>query len=376
MNKSLLAFTLAISLAFALVSPSLAQTPIPPRTVTITGQIVNGTPGGTVLANSSVLLHAWDQERETVMLGGTADSSGKFRFDNVPIQDGWVFAVMLNYQNMTFLSTPAEAKPETKTLTLPLTIYESTTDSSTVSVSQIHTFLDFVPGKLTVGEIYILSNSGDRAVIGGLKLANGKTATLQFALPEGAQEVNFEDEDPNRFIITPGGFADTGSINPGKGTTRVTVTYSLPYASGMTFAHKVNQPTESVNVLLRTDSGVTAAGDEVSLLTTRTMQTGETFNVYTTNSRSAGTLIAVTLTGKPNYYVPPATTNSTTNKTNSTTTTSSSTLVPNTFENRWGITVSAGMLGAAMIVAGLWWWKRNKDIEDEQENENDDDNDN
>lgn len=371
MNKIFLALTLTISLALTLVLTALAQTPIPPRTVNITGQIVNGTPGGTVPANSSVLLHAWDEERETVMLGGTADSSGKFRFDNVPIQDGWVFAVMLNYQNMTFLSTPAEAKPDTKALTLPLTIYESTTDSSSVSVAQIHTFLDFVPGKLTVGEIYVLSNSGDRAVVGGLKLANGKTATLQFALPDGAQEVSFEDEDPGRFVITPNGFADTGSINPGKGSRRVTVTYTLPYTSGMTFTHKVNQPVESVNVLLRTDSGVMATGNEVSLLTTRTMQTGETFNVYTTNSRSPGDSIAVTLTGKPNYYVPPATTNTTTNKTNSTT--SSSTSVTNTYENRWGIPVSAGMLGAAMIVAGLWWWKRNKDFEDEQENENDDD---
>jgi hypothetical protein len=33
---------------------------------------------------------------------GQADASGAFRFEDVPMQDGWVFAAMLSHRDVTF----------------------------------------------------------------------------------------------------------------------------------------------------------------------------------------------------------------------------------------------------------------------------------
>ncbi len=121
MNRFLSALALALALALAFGPHAAAQTGTPPagRTGTVTGQIASGTPGGEVPGDLAVMLHAWDASGETLMKDGKADSSGAFRFDGVPMQDGWTFAAMLSYKEVTFFSEPAEVRPETKELSLP-----------------------------------------------------------------------------------------------------------------------------------------------------------------------------------------------------------------------------------------------------------------
>jgi hypothetical protein len=222
----------------------------------------------------------------------------------------------------------------------------------------MHVFLDFVPGKLTVGEIYILSNPGDRAVVGGLTLADGKTATLQFTLPAEANEVRFEGDDTARFVITPEGFADTGAVLPGEGTAQVVVTYVLPYTSGMMFAHAINQPVEAVNVLMRADSGVTLAGDGLSEPIPREMQTGESFNIYAAGPLTPGESRAATLSGEPSYRMADGM--------NDTMTEPPASALSATV-NRWAIPIAGGILGVTLIAVGVWWWRRGGKIEAEPE---------
>ena len=344
-----LAFSFFVSFSFIPRAAAQSETPPPSRTGTVFGQIANGTEGGEIPGDLALMLHAWDEQGETVMLDDKADSSGAFRFENVPMQDGWAFAVMLSYYDVTFFSETTEVQPEIKELALPLIVYETTSDASAVRISQMHVFLDFVSGKLTVGEIYVLSNTGDRAVVGGLPLPDGKTATLQFTLPAEANEVRFEGEDTARFVITPEGFADTGAVMPGESTAQVVVTYVLPYTSGMTFAHAVNQPVEAANVLVRADSGVTLAGDGLSEPTPREVQTGESFNIYAAGPLAPGESLAVTLSGEPSYRMADGM--------NDTMTEPPASALSATI-NRWGIPIAGGILGVALIGVGVWWWQR------------------
>jgi hypothetical protein len=344
-----LALSFSLSLSFVFRVTAQSETPPPSRTGTVYGQIANGTGGGEIPSDLALMLHAWDDKGETVMLDGKADSSGAFRFENVPMQDGWVFAAMLSYKDVTFFSKTGEVTLETKEITLPLTVYEASPDASTVRISQMHVLLDFVPGKVTVGEVYVLSNTGDRAVSGGVTLPDGKAATLQFALPAEANEVRFQGEDTTRFVITPEGFADTGAVLPGEDTAQVIVTYVLPYTSGMTLAHTVNQPVEAINVLTRADAGVTLAGDGLSAPTPSHMQTGETYNIYAAGPLTPGESLVVRLAGQPTYSMA--------NGMNGTTPESSAS-TPTATLNRWAIPIAGGLLGMALIAVGVWWWRR------------------
>ena len=359
MTKLFAALALSFSLSFSFVLRAAAQseTPPPSRTGTVFGQIANGTEGGEIPGDLALMLHAWDEQGEVVMLDGEADSSGAFRFENVPMEDGWVFAAMLSYNDVTFFSERGEIGPETKELALPLVVYETTPDASTVRISQMHVFLDFVSGKVTVGEIYVLSNTGDRAVVGGVTLPGGKVATLQFALPAEANEVRFEGEDSARFVITSKGFADTGAVLPGEGTAQVIVTYNLPYTSGMSFAHAVNQPVEAVNVLMWANAGVTLAGDGLSEPIQRELQTGEVFNIHPVESLAPGESLAVTLTGQPTLRQAQGESYRMADGTNGTTPESSTSTLTSAI-NRWAIPIAGGILGVALIAVGVWWWRR------------------
>lgn len=358
-------FALALSfLLLPFAGRTSAQTEMPPgadRTGAVTGQIVNGTGGGKIPGGLALMLHAWDESGETVMLDGVADSAGAFRFDEVPMKDGWVFAAMLAYNEVTFFSEPGEVQVGMKEVTLPVTVYETSSDAAPVYISQLHTLLDFGPGEVIVNEIYILSNPTDRAIVGGLTLADGQTATLQFALPAGANKVKFEGDDSGtRFVVTPDGFADTGAVLPGEGTTQVMLAYTLPYSSGMTISRPVNYPVAAANVMMRADSGVALTGNGLAEATKRELAPDAVFDVYAVNPLVSGESLAVTLTGEPVYYA---------SEEMSGTMSQARTLVPNVVANRWGIPVAGGLLGLAMIGFGVWWWRRSSDKEEDIEQE-------
>ncbi|MEK9165062.1 MAG: hypothetical protein AAB342_06845, partial [Chloroflexota bacterium] len=357
--KSIIALSLSFSLSFSFATLASAQTEAPSpegRTGVVIGQIANGTADGEVPGELAVMLHAWDENGETVMLDGVADSTGAFRFDEVPMQDGWVFAAMLTYNDVTFFSDPGQVTPNTQELLLPLQIYETASDASPIRISQLHAFFDFSPGEVLVTEVYVLSNPTDRAIMGGLKLAEGATGTLQFALPAEANKVKFESDDGARFVITPYGFADTGAVLPGEGTTQAIVSYTLPYSSGMTFTHPVNYPVEMMSAITSVDSGVALGGNGLSEAARREFESGEVLDIYSAASLPPGESLAVTLTGEPTYRAADGTTGAMADPS----------LVPNTLANRWGIPVAGGILGLAMIGAGVWLWRRSRMAEEEE----------
>jgi len=341
------------------LSRAAAQTEAPSpdgRTGAVIGQIVNGTEGGAVPESLAVMLHAWDDNSETVMLEGVSDSSGVFRFDGVPMKDGWVFAAMLSYNDLSFFSDRGPVTADTQEILLPLQIYETASDASPVRLSQLHTFFDFGPGEVLITEVYVLSNPTDRAILGGLQLADGKTGTLQFMLPAEANKVKFESDDNSRFVITPYGFADTGAVLPGESSTKAIVSYTLPYVSGMTFTHAVNYPVEMMSAITSADSGVMLAGNGLSEPTRREFDSGEVLDVYSAKPLAASESLAFTLTGEPQFRVAEGL---------SGTMADSGTRVPNTPANRWGIPVAGGILGLAMVGAGVWLWRRGRMPEEE-----------
>jgi hypothetical protein len=360
MTKFLTTLTLVASLFVSIASSASAQTTTPPagdRTGTVFGQIANGTKGGKVPGDLVMMLHAWDENGETVMLDGKADASGAFRFETAPMKDGWMFAAMLSYNDVTFFSDGVEVQPGAKEIPLALAIYETSSDASLVWVSQYHTLLDFAPGEVIVNEIYILSNPTDRVIVGGLRLAGGSTATLQFALPAGANKVRFEGDDPGtRFILTPDGFADTAAVLPGEEMAQVMLTYTLPYSSGMTISHAINYPVEATNVMLRADSGVTLTGKGLGEATRKEVAPGAVFDIHTGNPLAPGDSLTVTLTGEPTYSAANGMSGAMAESVEP---------VATTIANRWGIPAAGALLGLAMIGFGIWWWRRPSERMDE-----------
>ncbi len=366
-----LSLLLSLSFSFARVvraqdgQPTQAPGPTaaaatPARTGSVTGQLTNGTAGGTIPGSLAMMLHAWDEAGETLMLDGTVDEKGAFRFDNVEMQTGWTFAAMLAYNDVTFYSESAPVTPESNEISLPLTVYETSTDASAVLIAQLHTLLDYAGGEVTVGEVYVLSNASDRVVAGAVDLADGRKASLEFALPDGANKVSFEANSSKAAfsMIDAARFADSTPLQPGSGRTQVIVQYTLPYRSGMEIAHAILYPMGGVNIIQRADAGVTIAGPGLAEPTTTTMGDGGSYLVYALGPVPALAGVTLTLTGEPNYQAidgaAPAAGAA-----------SPSGLAAGL--QRAALPIAGGALGLTLVGLGVWWLRRAGRQETEEE---------
>jgi hypothetical protein len=278
------------------------------------------------------------------------DPAGAFRFDEVDMEADWTFAAMLTYNDVTFFSEPAPVLPNQSEIRLPLTVYETTTDTSAVRVSQLHTFLEYVGGEVTIVELYVLSNTGDRVVAGGVTLPDGRVATLEFAVSDGANKVSFEaNEAKSRFgMLDAGRFADTAPLLPGEGTAQIVVEYSLPYQTGMALAHPILYPVDGLNVIQRAEAGVTVTGPGLAAPATQTMGDGGRYAVYTSGALAIPAGLSLTLTGRPNEVSLEAAAGS------------DAAPVPGLSAEveRLALPIAAGVLGLALIGGGAWWLRR------------------
>src|SRR5512136_2279312 len=255
--KKILSILIPIALAFVTVltfaSSTYAQTPVPPTgKITVAGQIVNGTPGGTVPVSLTLMLHAYDGNTTSQMLHSETDSTGKFRFENLDTAPGRTFEVMASAGNAAYFSPEIEPKVGQAVLDVPITIYDTTTDASQVSIERMDMQLEFIGETwVQVNEIYSLSNDGDHTVEGATQADDGTPATLRFSLPAGVKELEFQGGQlGQRFLQTADGFVDVWALPPGKGSSRVTVRYALWFNSKVHLDRKLNYATTRINVML------------------------------------------------------------------------------------------------------------------------------
>lgn len=241
-------YTILLALFWLLAVPlvTLAQTPEATGTgITIEGQVTNAATGAAAPAGLSLMLHTYEGRSMTGMTNGVTNEQGRFRFANVETAPGRSFEVMVRYQDVTYFSELIEPRADQAQLDLPVTIRETTTDTTAVRVEQLHLLLDFTPGTVQISQVFILSNDGDRTVL------SREGEGLRFHLPAGATDVTFEgDRDGTRFVQEEGGFLDTAPVVPGQGTQSTLVRYSLPYNDQIELEVPVDYPTANVSLLL------------------------------------------------------------------------------------------------------------------------------
>lgn len=316
-----------------------AQPPDTELSIVIAGQITNGTPGGSVPANLSLMLHTYDGQTMTAMTDGVADAQGRFRFENVLVKPGRSFEVMVRYRDVVYFSERVEPELDELVLDLPVTVYETTTATDTLEVEQIHILLDFVPGNLQVMQLYILSNLGDRTIV-----AEGGQG-LRFRLPVGAQGLRFEtDSTGERFTRTEDGFVDNAPVVPGRGTLPTLIRYSLPYTGEATLRIPIDYPTKRVSVLVPEvgvrleDASSWQAGKEL-LLRGRIHQVFD----YTRVPLAPGDTLALKIVGQPEITPSSST---------------SATLQDTSAVRRRTIFLAGMALSLTLIGSGgLWWWR-------------------
>jgi len=315
-------------------SPTSEVTPTTEApTGTISGQVTNGS-GGKLPQDLKITLHGFVNMTEKVTLDEKIRSDGSFEFSRVPLESGIAFIVSTEYSGTSYNSDVAVYDGTTVGYTLGLTVYDTTSDSSSITADRLHIFFDFSnPGLVQVIEIYILSNSSNKAVVPESKDKSVQTYTL----PVSASNLQFDTGTiGSPYLKTNDGFGDPTTILPGASS------YQLIYAFDMTYdkSLEIKQPLNVAvgSVVLMAQKGIKVKSTQLQDQGLKDVQ-GQSYTMLTSANLTAGDTLTFTISGAP--------------KSTSTTSTSNNT-------SQTSLAVGLGILGAVLILAGLFFFLRGR----------------
>lgn len=230
-------------------APALAQT----ATGSVAGRVVNGSQSNQPVSSQPVLLYRLDGNDKQVVATATTGADGSFRFDGVQSDASFEYAASVSFSGVTYASALTSVEPEA-IQQADITVYNTTSDSSLVSVTRMSVVLaavDKKAGLLTFVESYHLELSGSATFVGAA--TTGQRQTLQFPLYPGARNLapldgfTLDDATP-----TADGFTLTTPVLPGDGV--VSFTYDLPYqGKSLVLIRQLAYPTAVSEVILPTD---------------------------------------------------------------------------------------------------------------------------
>jgi len=325
-------------LAVTVTIPVTATGAITSSVGIITGQIINAS-GSDSPSGLEVTLHGLDQMQLVYSDTTTTQAGGFYTFTNVLMPTGRAFLTSLLYQGAGYGSDVAQITAGMTKVTLNATIYDTTTDTSSISADRLHIFLDFSnPGVVQIAELYIISNPGNKTVIA----SEQEGSVLSFTLPEGATNLQFQDGSLGQpgsgtpYIETPGGFGDTTPIRPGSGEYQILFAFDMPYNRKLDLKQPVNIPVNAI-VLLMPEGGVKVKGENLQNAGTRDVQ-GVTYHMYSSGRLEAGKTFSLAISGDPK----------------------GGNSILSSKDARLNLVIGLGTLGVVLILTGVLMYRRSK----------------
>jgi hypothetical protein len=172
--------------------------------------------------------------------------------------------------------------------TLPITIYERTTDASTVRANVLHVIVQPIDEGLSVSEVYVLSNSADRVI------ANPGQPILHFVLPAGATQFTADPSMPADVLVPAGDGLDFfGSLSAApQGTQSIAFGYVLPRGSTL-LDRALAFPIDSVNLLVQGDpQAIHVSSDRFQAQGTRSFE-GQIYQLFQAGDLTPGQTVAL-----------------------------------------------------------------------------------
>lgn len=287
----------SVILALALLAPvTLAQ-----GEGVIETRVLNGTGGGGSVEGLAVTLHAFrGMMEEPDPQTAVTDAQGRVRFEGLDTSPDITYVLSATYADVEYDTLPLSFEKDGQTmLAAALEVYETTENSNetTIRIEQMHVFVGFQDGVMSVGELHIFTNAGDRTFVGVEDPELGQRITLRFALPEGATGLRFQvGGEGDRYVTTEDGFADTEVVRPAA-SQQVLYGYTLNYDGMDTFdlVRPLFYPTANLNVLVPR-VGVDVTSDQVELSEIRTIE-GQVYLNLNGTDFAAGDQLSVHFSG-------------------------------------------------------------------------------
>jgi hypothetical protein len=283
------ASTVSNEMASISPTPGIAGTASPAGKITISGKVINGS-GGSLPSGLIASLHGILNQQETLTLSMPLNQDGSFIFQNVVLTSGMEFLVAVQYGPVSFLSSGGTYDGKTSSYDQPVTIYDSSSDLTSLSLDQVHIQATFsTAGQIQLDEIYVMTNPGKKAVT----VATDGT-TLPFAsVPAGAIQPSISLSQGSAQLV----MADTGfAMLPGTQQYAFVVSYSLDYSKDKA---SISQPfiLSPASVTVIVPVGVKVSGAGLADQGASDFQ-GSSYQIYSAGPLDAGTALGLTFSGR------------------------------------------------------------------------------
>ena len=252
--------------------------------------VASGTaiPDGTI---ATLLVYDSSAGKVTQTLTAPIQPDGKYEFSNVPADTNTVFLVTVNYSGVTYDSIPVNFDGTKTTFDMPLTVYETSTDINSLTITQAHLQFDFsTAGTVQLMVLYVITNPGSNAIT----VTSDGTNVPFIQIPAGAQSVNFQlAQSSSPLLSAANGFALLPGANLQYG---IIATFNLPYTNKLVYSKSFSLPVSSANIIV--PEGVKVTSDQLTDAGTQGA-TGTTYHVYSGSSMASGSTLTLTVSGMP-----------------------------------------------------------------------------
>jgi len=293
--------------------------------------VVENASGIAVPAGAIVSLHAFNQMQLVYTATTTLNEDSSFTFQDIDVPAGLAFLATIEHGGVAYGSDIVMAEGESKQVELLIHIYETTSDTSSLSVDRLHYLMELVDDKtLRVVELYVISNTSDRTVMAA---EQGKPV-ITFSLPDNAVNLQMQEgEIGTRYVKTEYGFGDTVPVRPGQASYQAMFSYELPFDRKLELALKARLPVRAV-VILTPEGSISLKGKGIQDGGTRDMQ-GMQYHVYNGSGLAAGDELSLSINIGSGGAVAALTGGSSAN-----------------------LLIGLGALGIVLILAGVWlYWR-------------------
>ncbi|MFQ5578508.1 MAG: c-type cytochrome, partial [Anaerolineae bacterium] len=229
------------------------------------GQVTNGTTGQTG-AGIALTLYALSPGGDPLQtFTAVSDADGAFSFNNLNRDHSLSYALEGAYLDISYFSAgPVVFVPGEREATLNLSVFETTPDPSAVYQSNLHRIMSFGAGWMSIADVYIFGNRGDRSFV-GQPGEDGLPETVKIALPAEATNISFRNNTVRQIEDGSGTYLDSQPIPPGADVYTLFVTYDIPIeGKTKTVETPLFYSIQSVNVLA-TDQGQTIESPHLTL---------------------------------------------------------------------------------------------------------------
>lgn len=273
-------------------SPTLAA-----ATGRIDGVVVNGTNGHGPPQGVQVTTHVFRDRTKIHERTATTDSGGRFTVEALETTTDFAYFPIVEYGGASYYPERPLTFDEVAERSVQIKVFEPTTSDAGIAYDRVNMLILGVDGAaMTIMEMGAIVNSADRTLVG--EPSGGATGTtLRFWLPSGAMQVSAQAGiSPGSLISTPDGFATTDPVTPGR--RELAFSYQLPLTGpALDLTRRQVYPAAQLNVYAP-DNGIVVTSPRLTLQGNSDLG-GQRYQMYSTQSLEAGSLVALRLTGLP-----------------------------------------------------------------------------